>query len=171
MTATSHYVDTFKKIMTAQALIASAVATALTITTTHLANKDLFGVSLIFVAVVSAFMVIDWCLGVWSSVVVHGERFESNKIGYTVMKFFTFFAFLFFVKVAKDEWSDGWANDMFLIIQTFVLILIGLREFVSVGEKMEKIWGDKPYLFKLVDDLFESLEKLFKKKIDNLNKD
>lgn len=154
--------------MNAQAMITSAVATALTLITTHLTDKDLFGVSLIFVTVVCAFMFIDWCLGVWTSVVVQSERFESNKIGYTVMKFFTFFAFLFFIKVAKDEWSEGWANDMFLIIQTFVLILIGLREFVSVGEKMEKIWGDKPYLFKLVDDLFAGLEKLFKKKIDDL---
>lgn len=166
----SHYKNTLYKIMNVQAMLTSAVITTFTISATFLSNKDLFGVSLIFVFVVCFFMSFDWLLGVFANVVIKREKFEAKKIGYTIMKFITFFAFLFFIKTAKDEWSEGWANEMFLIIQTFVLILIGLREFVSVGEKMEVIWGDKPYLFKLVDDLFISLEKLFKRKIDDINK-
>lgn len=72
---------------------------------------------------------------------------------------------LFFVNQAKQEYQ-GTPYDVILIIQIFVLLLIGIREFVSIGENIERIWGQKPYLFSLIDSVFMTLERLFKKKLE-----
>ena len=59
-----------------------------------------------------------------------------------------------------------WASETISVIHVFVLVLITLREFVSIGENIEKIWGTKPYLFALIDTVFIAMEKLFKKKLE-----
>ena len=75
---------------------------------------------------------------------------------------------LYFINQARQEYnSSRWAADFIEVIQIFVLILINLREFVSIGENIENIFGTKPYLFALIDTIFITMEKLFKKKLEN----
>ena len=75
---------------------------------------------------------------------------------------------LFFINQARQEYKTSrWAADFIEVIQIFVLILINLREFVSIGENIEKIFGTKPYLFALIDTIFITMEKLFKEKLEN----
>lgn len=157
--------DIFEKVVNPQSITFSAILTTGISSYTYLSNTSLFGVSVLFVLIVCGFMVVDWCLGVYASVVAEGSKFKSNKITYTIIKFVTFFMWLFFVNQAKQEYQ-GTPYDVILIIQIFVLLLIGIREFVSIGENIERIWGQKPYLFSLIDSVFMTLERLFKKKLE-----
>lgn len=145
----------------------SALLTATLGGYSYLSDTSLFGVSVLFIVIVCGFMVADWCLGVYASVVIQKQKFKSNKVTYTIMKFLTFFMWLFLVNQIKHEISDYvWAREMISVIHVFVLVLITLREFVSIGENIEKIWGTKPYLFALIDTVFITMEKLFKKKLE-----
>lgn len=156
-----------KMTQTSSMLLSGAITAALAVS-----SIDLFGVSMGFIVIVCVFMSVDWGLGVSASVCADKQKFESKKVTYTILKFATFFMWLYFINQAKKEYADNSIlSETVLIIQVFVLILIGLREFVSIGENIERIWGDKPYIFKLVDMVFESLERVFKKKIDNINKE
>lgn len=134
----------------------------------YLSNTKLFGVSVLFIGIICSFMVVDWFLGVYSSVAVQKNKFQSNKITYTIIKFLTFFMWIFLISQIKLELENYiWANEIIGVIHVFVLVLITLREFISIGENIEKIWGTKPYLFSLLDSVFETLEKLFKRKLES----
>lgn len=134
---------------------------------TYLSNTTLFGVSVLFIVIVCGFMVVDWFMGTYASVAVQKDKFQSRKLTYTIMKFVTFFMWIFLITQIKNEIEEyAWAVEIVSVIHVFVLILITLREFVSIGEKMEIIWGTKPYLFTLIDSVFLTLEKLFKKKLE-----
>ena len=160
--------EIFEKIITPPALIVSAGLTMSISFISLLADNSLFGVSMNFVLIVCIFMVVDWFLGVYSSVAVSGKKFQSKKLTYTIIKFLTLFMWLYFINKARQEYnSSKWAADFIEVIQIFVLILINLREFVSIGENIEKIFGTKPYLFALIDTIFITMEKLFKKKLEN----
>lgn len=139
-------------------------------------DTNIFGVSVIFVALVLALMVIDWFLGTYASVRTKGEKFDQKKIGYTIMKFTIFIIWLFAItRVIRELEHYSWAVDLLSFIHIFVIVLIMLREFVSIGDNTKTIWGVKPYIFVLLDSIFSILEKLFKskleKKIDNIADD
>lgn len=172
-TQVSIFDDIIKKIMSPYNVILSLTFTLLLTLTAKLSNTSLFGVSLLFVAVVCLFMVVDWFLGVTSSVCVQGQKFKSKKVTYTIIKFVTFFMWLFFVNQAKYAYEDtAYVSDIIIFIQIFVLILIALREYSSIGENIEQIWGRKPYWFSLIDSFTDILENSFKKKLkDKIDKD
>lgn len=159
--------DVLQKLFNPQSMIMSAILTAGVGGFSYLSNTQLFGVSVLFVLIVCGFMVVDWFSGVFASVISEKNKFQSNKVTYTIIKFVTFFMWLFFVNQAKEEYSDTMAKDVVLIIQIFVLLLIGLREFVSIGENIERIYGQKPYLFNLIDSVFGTMERIFKKKLES----
>lgn len=160
-------IDIVGKICNPNSILLSALATSSVSAYAYMSNTSLFGVSILFVLIVCGFMVVDWFLGVYASVYSENKKFQSSKITYTIIKFVTFFMWLFFVNQAKAEYIQvQWAYDTILIIQIFVLLLIGIREFVSIGENIERIWGQKPYLFTLIDSVFNSLERLFKRKLE-----
>lgn len=159
--------EILEKIFNPPSITLGAILTTTVSGYSYLSNTSLFGVSLKFVAIVCIVMVVDWCLGVYASVMAENKKFSEKRLTYTILKFVTFFMFLYFVNQIKSEYeSIKWAYDTVLVIQVFVLILIGLREFVSIGDNIERIWGVKPYLFTLIDNLFHIMEKLFKKKIE-----
>lgn len=162
-----------RKIMNPYNVILSLTFTFFLTLTAKLSNTSLFGVSLLFVAVVCLFMVVDWFLGVTSSVCIQGQKFKSKKVTYTVIKFVTFFMWLFFVNQARFAYKDvAYISDIIILIQIFVLILIALREYSSIGENIEQIWGRKPYWFSLIDSITDTLEKSFKNRLkDKIDKE
>lgn len=168
-----HMISEFiEKSMSTPSLLISSFLTVQVTCFTWMSNTSLFGVSIFFVVILCAIMFIDWGLGVYASLRVDGAKFSPDKLTYTIVKFMTFFMFLFFVNQAKHEYrSYSFAYEVVLVIQVFVLLLIGLREFVSVGEKIDKIWENKPYLFCLIDDLFKIIEKGFKRKVQKAVED
>jgi hypothetical protein len=55
-----------------------------------------------------------------------------------------------------------------IVALTFIytpLFLTILKEFTSIGENLEKITGSKPYLFTVIDKVFEILELKFFNKL------
>ena len=52
--------------------------------------------------------------------------------------------------------------DIIIIIP---LILLSLREYVSIGENLERKYNKKPYLFSLADKIFKLLESDFLNKL------
>lgn len=155
-----------RKIMNPYYALLSLTFTIFATLTAKLSNTSLFGVSLLFVSVVCFFMVVDWFLGVTASVCALGQKFKSKKVTYTIIKFVTFFMWLFFVNQARFAYQEiAYVSDIIIFIQIFVLILIALREYSSIGENIEKIWGRKPYWFSLIDSITDTLEKSFKNRL------
>ncbi len=58
-----------------------------------------------------------------------------------------------------------WFKYILSAVTSFPVFLVNLREFVSIGENIETIYGKKPYIFTLIDKLFTSMEKVFIKKV------
>ena len=127
---------------------------------------DLFGVTLPFIASCFVLMIVDWFLGTMKSIRIKKEKLNADKIVYTIMKFLVFFGWLYFMNAFRNEVETyGYMKDTVILVNLFVIFLILLREFRSIGNHIESIWGTKFYLFVLLDDIFEIIEKGFKKKL------
>lgn len=93
---------------------------------------------------------------------------EADKITYTILKFIMFFMWLWIAFQVQHEYKNiEWFTYVLSAISSFPIILVNLREFVSIGINIEKIYGIKPYIFRLVDRIFNNLEKAFEKKISD----
>lgn len=127
---------------------------------------DLFGMSLPLICSCAALMMADWFLGLTEAIRVKNEKISADKIVYTIMKFVMFFGWLYFMKAVRHEMETyGYMKDVIILINIFVLFLIILREFRSIGNHINAIWGSKPYLFILIDEIFSIVESGFKKKL------
>ena len=112
-------------------------------------------------------MLLDWRFGVKASM-SKGKKFESGRVIYTIIKFLTLFLWLWLSREIGDIYNGNIVTDITInFISIFVLILVALREFVSIGENIETIYGKKPYMFELVDVLFTAIERKFKNKIND----
>lgn len=165
----SMIIELFEKMFTPAAVSLSAmIATGVSAYSTFVFKTDLFGVSLLFVGLVLGLMAIDWGMGTYASVKVKKEKFDPDKIGYSIMKFVFFMIWLFAVSRSINELHHfNWMVDILSFIHVFVVILIMLREFVSIGNKQKIIYGEKNYLFELLDTVFSTLERLFIKKLES----
>src|SRR5690606_22916864 len=109
-----------RKIMNPYYALLSLTFTIFITLTSKLSSTSLFGVSLLFVSVVCFFMVVDWFLGVTASVCALGQKFKSKKVTYTIIKFVTFFMWLFFVNQARYAYGEvAYISDIIIFIQIF----------------------------------------------------
>jgi len=146
------------------ALVVSSTGIAAVIE--FIANGRIMGVSVTFLLLISALYVWDFVTGVAASR-SEGNSVQSNKISYTIGKFMAlgFWVWLSYqiqLMLGKSEWIQFLVSG----IATFPLVLMGLREFVSIGENIERRHGTKPYIFRLVEKIFDGIESLLLKRIE-----
>lgn len=151
-----------------------SLATLINIFSKELQIPDsFFGISLGLICVLSALIMLDNFTGIVASR-HEGNRIESGKLFYTFLKFLT--AFLFFWLLdeiqsklhIKVSFSDGYLQTFYkgikesLEIVTYtIFILLSLREWISIGENIERRFGKKFYLFQIIEKIFDVVESKF----------
>lgn len=133
----------------------------------HIAEEDTFlslcGI-LVCAGVSSLFVIVDMVYGILASR-KEGNVIRSDKWGVTISKYvgITLFAVLSIIlAVIFNNFVV-----MAFIYTPFFLIL--LREFISIGENIERLNRRKPYIFNLVDRIFTIIEKKFFNSIEELD--
>lgn len=129
-------------------------------------NGRFLGVSVAFLLLISALYIVDFFTGVVASR-HEGEKLKSSKISYTFLKFLVLFIWLCLsYQIQVFIGNSEWLQFLVSTVATFPLVLISLREFVSIGENIERIHGTKPYIFNLVEKIFDAVERLLLRRID-----
>lgn len=120
----------------------------------------------VLVFIINVFVVIDLVTGVVSSK-RKGSFITSKQWGLSVTKSFGSFLYLvlstFILLIVPGNY----------VTHTLVFgppILTMLKEYISIGENLEVIYGKKSYMFTLVDRLFELLELRFFKAVEKKTK-
>jgi hypothetical protein len=67
----------------------------------------------------------------------------------------------------QDNWMYIQGEHFVTFIRNFVFIILVLREYISIGENIEKRFGSKPYIFSLAEKLFDIIERKVIKKIED----
>lgn len=98
------------------------------------------------------------------------KKFKSSKITFTFFKFIMLFLWIWLEDtISKKLTKIESLFYIYSIVRNFPIILIALREYVSIGENIERLYNKKPYMFTLADKIFELLEFNFLKKLKNNN--
>lgn len=147
---------------------------------------EFFGINYSFLILASILIVIDFLTGAVASRFenrIHGKRdwFKSQNVSYTVYKFLSIFLLLWLTdEVHKNleyliaTTEKGFTKSFYIsssgflsIARATVFFLICGREFVSIGENIERRFGKKPYLFQLFGKLLDIIEIKFMRKIED----
>lgn len=147
----------------------SAALTVITTMMELLLNTSIFGISALLIIQTCVLFTIDFVFGIQASRAGSDYKgIESTKITYTIIKFLVLFIWIWMTFSIEHHFSKiEWFQTFLSPIITFPIFLINLREFVSIGESLEKVYKKKPYIFTLVDKVFDAVERLFISKIDN----
>lgn len=146
---------------------------------TKFLDLSFLGVSVSFLVLISFMFIVDFITGVMASKQEHkkaiedkdkdkieDKRFKSSKITFTFFKFTMLLMWIWLADNIATRIQDiKFVDQAFNIITTVPLILISLREYISIGENIERKYGKKPYIFDLAEKLFSVLEFKFLKKI------
>jgi hypothetical protein len=135
-----------------------------------LINGEFLGVGMMFIMFFFLLIIVDFFTGIIAAR-YNGEEIESSKIAYTFYKIFFYVSFFTMTHLIKKELirQTYWIYDQFIhglnVITLTVLILLVLREYISIGENIHKRFKKKPEIFKLVDKVADTIEKRLIKKI------
>ena len=162
----------------------SFLGTSITVASTITAIREFLdgtylGASNWLLAIVSILVIADWLIG---SIASHKKAVEAkllmNKVDYAKYKYssikvsHTLFKFLslWFWLMLSDSIIAQVENIKILesIMSTIAIVpilLFGFREYISIGEGIETINGEKPYLFELGEKIFEALQFKFLNKL------
>jgi hypothetical protein len=173
-------------------LLGASVFSAITMETiASILKINFLGVSVGVLATISLFIVIDWWTG---SAASHKKakqakedgddkeydkrKLKSSKVTFTIFKFISLYLWLVltytfmnsainqgFIESHDMDGSFFSIAAILRIITIIPLILFGFREFISIGENIEKLSGKKPYLFELGEKIFNIFELGFLKKM------
>jgi hypothetical protein len=132
------------------------------------------GINLTFMILFMILITSDFFTGVIASRHL-GNKIESNKIAYTFYKVLMYFLFFWLIFEINKSLPD---SGSFLITQSrhtigftrnFIFIILGLREYISIGENLEKRFGKKPYIFTMAEKLAEIIERKVIKRFEDLD--
>jgi len=158
------------------------VSTSLSLVTTlisYILNESFLGVSVTLLVVISALIIVDQALGTTASAHKAEEalleanidkyeehKFKSSKIMYTIFKFISIYLWLLLSFTASQH-VEGllYLEEIIHALSLVPIFLFGLREYVSIGESLEVLFGKKPYLFTLANRIFQILQLKFFKKL------
>lgn len=130
------------------------------------------GINLTFTILFIVLIFFDFLTGIIASK-FSGEKIESTKIAFTFYKVLMYLLFFWLVFEINKNISE---SDSFLAIQgehtinftrSFIFSILVLREYISIGENIEKRFGKKPYIFTLVEKLADIIENQLIKKIED----
>lgn len=132
------------------------------------------GINLTFTILFIVLIFLDFVTGIVSSQYV-GEPIKSTKIAFTFYKVFMYvlFFWLLFEINKSFEHHDSWfavqGKHTLSFTRNFVFTILVLREYISIGENIQKRFGKKPYIFNLVEKIAEVIENKLIRKIEDSN--
>jgi len=144
-------------------------------------NTSFLGVSTSFLVLISCMFIIDFITGTLASNYEYKKALKDNnidlakdkkitsaKITFTFFKFLMLFLWIWLASNIQDKIKDiNYLSGFYEVIVIVPLVLVTLREYISVGENFERRFGTKPYIFILVEKIFEALQFKFINKIEN----
>lgn len=120
--------------------------------------------ALLFLTVLTGiFILCDLILGIIASR-HEGNRIQSSKFDITIGKFFGLFLYFVLSLFVIIIFS---AKYLALVFTFGPLILTILKEYISIGENLERKLGKKIYMFLIIEKVFDILELKFFKTIDS----
>lgn len=163
-------------------ILSLGTSAALTATESFL-DLNFFGINYSFLLLATFLIIVDFFTGVVASKrESEGDKkwFNSSAISYTVYKFLSIFLLLWLtdevyrnLEVLLNNTEKGFMNTFYLssqrvlsIARGTVFFLICGREFVSIGENIERTFGKKPYIFKIFSKLLDIIELKLIRKIE-----
>ena len=170
-------------------LIPISILGSITLETIHtyLTDTSFLGVTTGFLILISILFIIDFWTGSCAShyeyklaikkvkeenctlaeAEAEEKKFKSSKITFTFFKFVMLFMWIWLAFVISHKIKDvTYLNNLYNVIAKIPLILVALREYVSIGENIKRQYGKTPYIFTLAEKLFDFLQGKFLKKID-----
>jgi hypothetical protein len=152
---------------------------------------DFLGVTVGMLVTVALLILTDWWTGSVASQTTavtmlrsgdqegyEKNRIKSTKITFTIFKFISLYLWLV---LSHNVYELAIENGLILrnsgtvqavslhtvlrIFSIVPIILFGFREFISIGENINKIYGKTPYLFVLGERMFEILQFNFLSKL------
>lgn len=144
---------------------------------------EYFGISYSYLLLMVALVMIDFVTGAIAS--RHEAKgvkgwFISEKITYTVYKFISIFLLLWLANEIymmlesnynesdSGFWTSIYGGSMSTlgIARTTAFTLICGREYISIGENIQRRFGKKYYAFTLFEKIFDVIEMRFIKKLE-----
>jgi len=131
-------------------------------------NIKFLGFSMGILTFLSLLLLFDFITGIIASK-YEGSKLTSAKGLRSVHKFISYFMFLCFAALLQGQLEDnGYTLSTWLISNIRILIfsLIFLWEWHSIGENLERRFGNKPRLFTFLDIITKILENKIITKIE-----
>jgi hypothetical protein len=137
-------------------------------------SAQFLGLNVTFLFLFLVLIIFDLVTGIVASRHV-GEQIQSTKLVYTFYKVLMYFLFFWTVSEIQrivpvgDSFIYQQAQHVLGFTRGFIFIILTLREYISVGENIEKRFGKKPYIFTLTEKLAELIEAKVVRKIEDSN--
>jgi len=163
------------------ALSSAILGTFISFSTFNVQIEDsYFGISTSFIVLLSVLIMFDSFTGIVASR-HEGEKVQSGKLMFTFYKFLMSFFFFWLlnelqeklnikIKNVKSEYLELFykgSKEIIEIISYSVFILLTLREWLSIGENIERRYKKKFYLFEIVEKIFDIVENKLIKWLEN----
>jgi phage-related holin len=133
-------------------------------------NAEIMGFTAGEILILLIFVAVDFLTGVSSSL-IKDEKITSKKGLKTVFKLVTYTMTILLFAVVESmtvkNGGIGFASLTIAFLRNFVFCLMLFWEFHSVGENIEKVFGDKPKIFYFVELTVNLLEKKLKGLIES----
>lgn len=143
-------------------------------------NESYFGISTTFILLLSSLIMLDSLTGIVASR-HEGEKVKSGKLMFTFYKFLMSFFFFWLlnemqeklnIKIhhVKSDYIELFykgTKEIVEIISYSIFILLTFREWISIGENIERRYSKKFYLFDIVEKIFDIVENKFIKWLEN----
>jgi hypothetical protein len=135
-------------------------------------NGSFLGISITIGILFVSLITTDFFTGVIAAR-YNKEEFESTKVAFTFYKIFMYFAFFWMLFEFNKllTMNDGWVYDQgeyfISFVRSFIFIILVFREYISIGENIQKRFGKKPYIFNLAEKIADIIERTLLKKIEN----
>lgn len=157
-------------------LFGASIASAISIEAIrNFLHQPFLGVSVGVLSMVALFIIIDWLIGSAASNKLaaiakkenNKENFEkyrlkSSKITFTIFKFISLYLWLVLAhSVHRVALRADFMPEILNIISIIPILLFGFREYISIGEGIEILFGKKPYLFILGEKIFDIFQFKF----------
>lgn len=137
-------------------------------------GAQFLGINVTFLFLFLVLILFDLITGIVASRHV-GEQIQSTKLVYTFYKVLMYLLFFWVLEEVQriipldDSFLYQQALHVLSFTRGFIFIILTLREYISVGENIEKRFNKKPYIFTLTEKLAEIIEAKIIRKIEDSN--
>lgn len=143
-------------------------------------NTGFFGISLGFIILFIVLIIADFITGIIASR-YNGSKIESSKITFTFFKIFMYILCFWILHQINNEiqlnksknntsvlnFLYDYSENIIGFLRNFIFTLVSMREYISIGENLEKRYNKKIYVFSLFEKIFDIIELKFFKKLED----